>query len=295
MNIFGYLEQWQKMEEEIRAAATCRQKEVQVRDFLWRAGIRQPEEIDLAALQRYFQGLAEHQATISLHHRKSALSCFCSFLVKAGRLRGNPCQKLRLPAVVHRPPEFLTAEEIDTLIQAARKPEAALAVQVGLFTGIRSDEGRCLTWQQIDLERRLLRIYGHEGFVVKTGKYRVIPIMDRFWPVLAARRAERQPGLEDYLIPHPRDPRQPLPRSSWDRLLRPLRNLFPGRVVTWNTLRHTFASLLIQQGAGLYQVASWLGNTPGIAERHYCNAGQQFDADINRIGSGILTQLQYRS
>lgn len=43
----------------------------------------------------------------------------------------------------------------------------------------------------------------------------------------------------------------------------------PGERIGWNAWRHTFGSLLAQDGVSLDKISSWMGNTPNVCRRHY--------------------------
>ena len=57
-----------------------------------------------------------------------------------------------------------------------------------------------------------------------------------------------------------------------------------GEKIRWNVFRHTFASLLVQEGVSIFKVAAWMGNDIAICQRHYAAMMPDVDPDIDRMG-----------
>jgi len=133
-----------------------------------------------------------------------------------------------------------------------------LAVYLGLLAGLRLMEISNLRWNDVDLQRKKLRIRG------KMGRIREIPIH----PVLLeALREIPEDERKEYVLVAERGPKigRKVSRNGVWRLIRyagneaGIENLHP------HTLRHTFAKTLLDNGAKLTEVAYLLG--------HYKNDG----------------------
>ncbi len=284
MDIFAYLEQWRQFSESVGDKNTCQTNKNLIQRFLWRGSIHDPHQITYERLQEYFNDLAARYAVRSVLNHKSAISCFCFYLIKIGALTSNPCKLLKLPPLAMGPPDFLNEEEIEIVIEAAEESGTGLPIQAAIFSGMRRDELRCLQWQQIDMDRKLIQVCNKDSFTVKTGKNRLVPIMDRLHRELKKQMETvfPRPHPEHYIF-FRNDPSRCFRSGSWDRILKPIKNLFPGRIVTWRILRHTFASILVQRGVSIYKVSIWLGNTMEVCDQYYCNAGKRFDPEVNRV------------
>ena len=84
--------------------------------------------------------------------------------------------------------------------------------------------------------------------------------------------AARSP--EAYIVPGPKEQnarvKMGMEVSKNARLLAASTTLgIPDERIGWNAWRHTFASLLVQEGLGLDLVSAWMGNTPEVCRRHY--------------------------
>lgn len=55
--------------------------------------------------------------------------------------------------------------------------------------------------------------------------------------------------------------------------------------IGWNSFRHTFGSLLAQEGVSLDKITSWMGNTPEVCRKHYAQfvPRDSRDDDIDKL------------
>ncbi len=282
INIFDWFEQWKASNEFVLAKCTNYQKEACVKKYLWWAGIHYPSEIGYEKLQLYFNTLRLQFQPGTLLNWKFAISSFCQFLVNVGVLNRDPCSLLKMAAAVSLTPDYLNEKEIVTFIKAIGKRRELLAVKLAIFTGLRRTELRHMQWQDVDLNRRIIKVYNKPGFLVKNRKNRIVPITDLILEELTALSRSIEPKPKDYILYGYRKDK-PLSSRTMDRMIGKIKGIFPGRVITWRILRHTFASILVQRGVSLYKISSWMGNGAAVCEKYYCNAGEKFDPEINRF------------
>jgi len=59
----------------------------------------------------------------------------------------------------------------------------------------------------------------------------------------------------------------------------------PPERIGWNSSRHTFGSLLAQEGVSLDKISAWMGNSPEICRRHYAEfvPRDAHDEDIEKL------------
>jgi integrase len=161
------------------------------------------------------------------------------------------------------------------------------AVLLALNTGMRYSELRLLSWEQIDLERRTVRV-GKSKTEAGTG--RVIPLNDKATKVLKFW-ADQFPGRkpEHFAFPSERygaggddfeptvfdvDPETPIGswKEAWESVKRRA-----GVVVRFHDLRHTCVTRMLEGGVPLSVVASILGWSPATTTRmakRYGHIGQ---------------------
>ena len=184
----------------------------------------------------------------------AAVRSFTRFLVREGVLDQDPARALRTPAQPRTLPVWLGEEEVERLIDAAPAPRDRAILETLYGGGLRVSELVGLDKDDVDLSRGVARVRG------KGRQERLTPLGG------AAVRA-----LTAYLGAHPRtaDPRPVflnrrgtrLTSRSVHRLLRDcaLRADVDPRT-TPHTLRHSFATHLLDRGADLREVQELLGH-----------------------------------
>jgi len=162
----------------------------------------------------------------------------------------------------------LTTEQIVEQLQAVRHdPVLHAAVAIFIYAGLRRSEVCWLSREDVDLEKRLIRIEakarGLEKWQPKTRRNRAVPISRTLAGILCDYFT---PGWSPWYLPSPRGKR-------WDpdNLSKRLRNLKQQAGLPWTCLdfRHTFGSQLAQKGLSLYKISALMGNSPEICRRHY--------------------------
>jgi integrase len=156
---------------------------------------------------------------------------------------------------------FLSDSELAALLEAA-KPDAMMhsALLVSLATGIRQGELLRLTWADIDLAKRRIRILRAKNNEARSG----------FLPDVAAKalaKLKRSRVVGNVVFADERG--QPLTKTTlhWRWLkIRAAAGLSDFR---WHDLRHTCASFLAQNGATLLEIGSVLGHkSPSVTKRY---------------------------
>jgi integrase/recombinase XerD len=212
-------------------------------------------------VKAYFAVLgARGRAATSLARLRAALNRFADFLVRTGRLQHHPLAEL--PAVRHprRLPRALTAAQV---LESLRGPwpeglrglrDRAL-LELLYATGLRVSEARELDEEDLDLREGWIRVRG------KGGKERLVCFGDPCREALEAYLREAPPC---------RDPRRPLFRNTrGERLsVRTLQRIVARYLGRWaltarpspHTLRHSFATHLLEGGADLRVIQELLGH-----------------------------------
>ncbi len=246
------------------------------RDFLGRpaAEIR-PADVDGLAVRSYLAALhAQGLARRSQARALSALKSLLRFACREGTLAANPALAVPSPKLPKTLPRHLRPGEVEALLEAPAPastpdlaPELALrdqaAIELLYATGVRVAELVGLDWGSIDLPGRVLRVLG------KGGKERMVPFgrpaaaalaawLDAWEGVRAAAGAGAGAG-EPVFLNHrggrltDRSVRRILDR--WVERTALARGIHP------HTLRHTFATHLLENGADLRTIQELLGHS----------------------------------
>jgi integrase len=157
---------------------------------------------------------------------------------------------------------YLADAELAELLKAAasHSPTMLAAVQISIGCGVRQGELRRLRWADVDLERQQLRV-----LLSKNNEARAVYLPTA--AVEALRALKRGRVIGQHVIAD--EEGQQLDRFrllyAW-RLIRDAAGLTNFR---WHDLRHSCASILAQQGAGLLEIGKTLGHrSPSVTWRY---------------------------
>lgn len=227
-----------------------------------------------AVVRAYLQELAAGGlARTSIDRKRTALSEFGKFLVRQDVLQTNPAAKIRQPKVRRTLPKVCSENEMNQVL--TRSPECDfpavrdLALIEFLYgTGLRISEVVSLRLSQIDLTRGTLRVLG------KGNKERMIPIageaVARLKDYLEVRTIFlRERGFADNGTIWLGNRGAPLSRHRAYQIIRRTFERLTGQWVSPHTLRHSFATHLLDHGADLRAVQELLGHSSlNITEKY---------------------------
>src|SRR5438105_6937730 len=194
----------------------------------------------------------------------ATLSGALSWAVEDGWLCENPMRKVRRPAGPLWRVRFLSADERQRLLCACQQSANAylyVIVVIALSTGCRRNELCRLRWQDVDLERGLLRLVK-----TKNRQPRSVPLVGLALELLRAHAVTQRAGV-DWLFPRADGQRPVLIEQAW-RTARTRAGLVDFR---FHDLRHTCASYLALNGATLLEIAEVLGHKKMDMTRRYAH------------------------
>ena len=212
----------------------------------------------------YFRLLrTEKLSPRSLARNISALKGFYKFLLQEGVLEENPLRDLRTPRVIPRLPEILTVGDIEQII-AQVKAEKPLGLrdramlEILYATGLRVSELVHLSVHDVDLEVGYLRTKG------KGSKERIVPIgraaIRALKDYLQGSRQVSAAKAEGQTLFLGRAGRGITRQGFWKLLRRYASAAGIRKKISPHTLRHSFATHLLEGGADLRSVQSMLGH-----------------------------------
>ena len=227
--------------------------------FLAGQGDGAPEEVDHLTIRRYLAQLHKGLTKSSIGRKLSALRALFRYLLREGRLEKNPAELIGTPKREKRLPFHLNIDQVTALVSAP-SPAAGLplrdrAVLETLYScGIRVSELTGMNVGDLDLEEGLARVLG------KGGKERLVPVGSCAAAALSAYLQERGgPQAGAPLILNARGGR--LTRRSVGRIVDAHMLLIATmRKASPHTLRHSFATHLLEGGADLRAIQELLGH-----------------------------------
>ncbi|WP_437193221.1 tyrosine recombinase XerC [Planctomicrobium sp. SH527] len=228
-------------------------------------GVGTPDQITIPILRGYLSYLHECQyARTTIARRLAAIRSFFRYTTREGLTSSNPAQALRTPRTGRKLPHFLSTEQIATLLEAppANDPMGLRdrAILETLYSaGLRVAELTGLNISDWDRGANILRVFG------KGAKERIAPIgsyasraLDSW---LSVRAVDLQaPASEHDALFLNRFGRRLTTRSIGRMLDKYLKETGLSSLTSPHTLRHSFATHLLDGGADLRSVQELLGH-----------------------------------
>ena len=279
-----------------------------IRDISTTKDVPQPDGIDSLHIRSYLKSLSDQGLKkTSLARKLACLKSFFRFLVEDGRLLRSPASTVRSPRQGTRLPTVLTKDEANTLLDAPASQEwLALRNHAILETlyasGARVSELVGLNWKDVDLEARSIRLRG------KGKKERMVPIgtvaadaILEFQRHLPHNNKPPKTGTSNQLAPSSGS--QPLflnarggrlTARSVERMMKKQTEHRFNKVVTPHTLRHSFATHLLDEGADLRAIQELLGHASLATTQKYTHVATDqlmavYDRAHPRSGSSHST------
>jgi site-specific recombinase XerD len=182
--------------------------------------------------------------------------------------------KLPRPRRPKRLPEVLSAEEVEAILDAAPSPKYRAAFMLCYGSGLRTDEVVHLEPRHVDSQRMLIRVERGKG-----KKDRQVMLCDRLLEELRACWKRYRPV--HFLIEGKR-PGQPIAATSIQRAFRTAcRKTGIGKPVTPRSLRHAFATHLVERGTNLRVVQTLLGHQSLNTTAIYTHLARTWLAEVN--------------
>ena len=190
--------------------------------------------------------------TPTIRRYLATLSSLFSFAERSGWIIQNPILHLDKRAIPEAQPRtrFLSRDEYRRLLAASSSHLRPL-IEMAVETGMRLEELLSLKWEQVDLERREVRLV-----LTKSKRPRMVPLSDKAVAVLVAGTRDRRASPYVFI------------NSATGERYRTIQRAF--RTVCrragledlrFHDLRHTFASWAVQSGVDLYPLSRILGHS----------------------------------
>ena len=177
----------------------------------------------------------------------------------------NPADGCALPRLEHREMQTLPVEQLQSFLREARDSGVFELYYLELATGLRRGELLGLKWEDIDLERGDLRVRRQiariNGEVVEAplktkNAYRTLPLAEDTIGVLEAQR--KKTGSSQWVFPSTTG--GPISPDSVLHMLHRVLKRAGLPKVRFHDLRHTFATLALQNGVDIKTVSGMLGH-----------------------------------
>ena len=255
-------------------------------EFAVRQGVRQPSLLTRAHLRDFVYLLKDLGLSPSTIRREvSAIHTYFGFLIGEGRVAADPSDRLESPQRWRRLPEVLSVAEVEKLL-AAPAIEERLAwrdrafLELAYGAGLRVSELTGLGLTDLFLADGLVRAFG------KGAKERVVPIGRQVIGAVSTYLRRLRPTLDKgasdgRLLLNARG--EPLSRvGAWGIVKRCARRAGITKRVTPHTLRHSFATHLLEGGADLRAVQEMLGHADLSTTQIYTHVDREYLRSVHK-------------
>ena len=221
---------------------------------------------------------AEGHSASTAARRLVALRTFYRFLILERKVEGDPTENVDAPRTLKRLPEYLTPEEVERLLEAPDSGSSTglrnrAMLEVLYATGIRVSELTGLTQERYNPQAGFVLVMG------KGSKERVVPLGEVAQDWVERYRSEARPRLlknrsSSALFVTARG--GPLSRQMvWVLITGYARQAGIAKHMSPHTLRHSFATHLLEHGADLRAVQILLGHADISTTQIYTHVEQE--------------------
>jgi integrase/recombinase XerD len=269
--------------------------------FLDERSIDDANNVTLQEVYAFLEML--HDLTLSaatISRNLSAVRAFHIFLIGEDAARIDPTANIVVPKPWMKLPEVLTPEDVDLLL---RQPDVSTAgglrdramLELAYATGVRVSELVNIHLQDIFWQDEFVRVFG------KGGKERLVPVGQTalHWVheyITGSRMQLAALGLSGERIFLNRFGKKLSRQSVWIRIKEYALTAGIQKFISPHTLRHSFATHLIEGGADLRAVQEMLGHADIITTQIYTHLDRDFLKEVHRkyhpLESGSLWKLK---
>lgn len=249
-------------------------------------GIGDPSRLTTTAIRDFVYYLKDvGLAPTSIRRQIAAVRTYYRFLIGEGHVTRDPSAGVDLPKTWRRLPEVLSPAEVEALL-GAPTPDEPLGwrdralLEVAYGTGVRVSELVGLAVSDIWFDEALVRVIG------KGSKERLVPIGRRALGAAAVYQRETRPLLDrgkgqGRFFLNARG--HPLSRvGAWTIIKRSAARAGLKKRVSPHTLRHSFATHLLEGGADLRAVQAMLGHADLSTTQIYTHVDRDYLRSVHR-------------
>lgn len=211
---------------------------------------------------------AEHQpkglSAKTARNINQVISSAMDFAVAQKIITENPCKNVSLPKLEHKEMQTIPAEQLQAFLQEAKATGVYEMYYIELATGLRRGELLGLRWTDIDWKNGIIKVRRQiarvDGKIVESplktkNSYRAVSISPQAIEVL---REQKRKTNDQYVFPSPNG--GPISPDSVNNMLKRVLERAGIPKVRFHDLRHTFATIALQNGVDIKTVSGMLGH-----------------------------------
>ncbi|MGE5232177.1 MAG: site-specific tyrosine recombinase XerD [Deltaproteobacteria bacterium] len=255
-------------------------------EFAASKGVHGPAQLSRTHLRDFIYLLKDlGLSPATIRREVSAVRTYFGFLIGEGRVTQDPSDRLESPQRWRRLPETLSVQDVEALLGAPHVDEPLACrdrafLELAYGAGLRVSELCGLRLTDLLLDEGLVRVFG------KGGKERLVPIGRGVIGAVSTYLHTLRPRLDrgksgGRVLLNLRG--EPLSRvGAWGIVKRCARRAGIAKRVTPHTLRHSFATHLLEGGADLRAVQEMLGHADLSTTQIYTHVDREYLRSVHK-------------
>lgn len=251
-----------------------------------RLGYQDVEKLTANHLREFVYDLKDQglQAT-SIRRTLSGVRTYFGFLIAEGHVKADPTEQVEMPKTWRRLPGVLSREDVEKILEAPEIGDRLYwrdksLLEFAYASGVRVSELATLKVRDVDLAEGVATVFG------KGAKERMVPIGRSAQRALDIYIRETRPGLarsDAQGVVFLNAQGRPLTRMGiWKILRKHVKRAGVKKRVTPHTLRHCFATHLLEGGADLAAVQEMLGHADISTTQIYTHVDREYLRDVHK-------------
>jgi integrase len=191
----------------------------------------------------------------------------------------NPFKKVAKPKVTETLPVYFSKDEFRGFISKIGNVDHRELYLCAVLTGMRLGELTSLQWSDVDFVRKVILVQNKVGFSTKTRRNRVVPMNSVLWDILASRKEQ---VFSELVFPFKGR------RMTKDEASKTFKKYVLSTGVNnrlhFHSLRHTFATWLVQESVPIFEVQKLLGHTTiAVTQRYAHLAPSELHSAVDKL------------
>lgn len=240
-------------------------------------GLENPAKITRKDIMDFLFGLRQKISPISISRLLSTLKSFHKFLLREKITTNDPTDLIESPKLEKKIPSFLDSEEVNRILKAPNLRDVhgirdRAILEVMYASGLRVTEAATLKLSDINADVGFVKCKG------KGSKERIVPLgrvaldfLQKYLNEARPKLLNKKVSITLFLAQGGR----PLSRQSiWKMIKKAVKDAGIKKRVSPHTLRHSFATHLLERGADLRSVQEMLGHASIITTQVYTHVNK---------------------
>ena len=234
-------------------------------------------------LEEYILNIKNNVSAYSGRKYYRHISSFFEKVISWDYIKTNPFKKFKAPKLPEKIPAYFTEEEFKKLVSVMKSDFIRDIVFVAIYTGMRQAEIYNLRWCDIDFDKRIIKIQNSEYFTTKNERIRFIPMNDELYKILLNKHRYKTSDQEIIFYLFDRSYKS-IRYYITHKFKEYIRKAGLSEKLHFHSLRHTFASWLVQRDTNIFSVMKLLGHSTISTTMIYTHlAPETLHCEVNKL------------